>query len=472
MFRTDDTIVAVSSASGNASRTIVRLSGRRAVDLSECVFSMRGGRLCDMPGFSASDGLVRLQSADTELPARAYLFRAPRSFTGEDVVELHLPGAFPLANALTDELIGRGARQGQPGEFTARAFFSGRIDLSAAEAVADVINAANDAELRTAMDTLGGSVWRFCSEAGERIADVLGGVEASIDLADEQISLDDPRDLGRRLGELSGQMKRTAETARPMSETGDQPVVVITGRPNVGKSSLLNALSGTDRAIVSVLSGTTRDILSATMPLPDGTGVLLLDAAGFRIPQDPLDRATQDAARRAVARSDILIFVTDVSPQGAGFRDDLELLTDVRRTNPSGPIILLGNKIDLRPDPPAVDLSELERRAGGSAIFTSGLTGEGLSKLRLEIAEALHARFAPSGEAMGLHVREKRCLSAAAAATARAAKMLRSAAEVSDVAELAAVELREALNQLAGISGQIVTEDILGRIFSRFCVGK
>ena len=472
MFITDDTIVAISSPPGSGARAVVRASGPAAIALSERVFTPNGGSLSDMPGFSASDGLLRMESVGMELPARAYLFRRPRSFTRQDVVELHLPGPAPVANALIDELIRIGAREAEPGEFTARAFFSGRIDLSAAEAVADVINAADEGQLRAAVASLEGSVWRFCSDAASRIADVLASVEASIDLADEQIALDDPRDLAQKLGELSGQMRDAAETARSTPETADQPVVVITGRPNVGKSSLLNALSGTDRAIVSVLAGTTRDVLSATMSLPDGGAILLLDAAGFRAPVTPLERAVHHAARRAVARADVVIFVIDASAARTTPQGDLELFADVRRTNPSAPVILLGNKIDLQGDPSAIDLSELEGKARSPVMLTSGLTGQGLPVVGRKIAEILQASPGPTGQVMGLHLREKRCLTAGARAADRAANILQSAAEVVDVAELAAIELREALNRLGRISGQIVDEDILGRIFSRFCVGK
>lgn len=181
MFRTDETIVAISTPAGSAGRAIVRLSGPEAVELSQQVFQLATGRLTEMGGFRAADGLLAIGSSDIELPCRVYVFRAPRSFTREDVVELHVPAA---AASLTSELIEAGARQAEPGEFTARAFFSGRIDLSAAEAVADVVDAADDAQLRSAMAALGGNIWRLCERAASEIADTLASVEASIDLAE------------------------------------------------------------------------------------------------------------------------------------------------------------------------------------------------------------------------------------------------------------------------------------------------
>ena len=471
MFRTDDTIVAISSAGGEAARAIVRLSGPEAIRLTQEVFDPSEARVGEMPGFRSVDGVVRIDSLGIQLPARVYLFRSPRSFTRDDVTELHLPGSPDAANSLISELIDRGARQASPGEFTARAFFSGRIDLSGAEGVADIVNAADDAQLRAAVATVAGRVERICGDLGCFLGDILAGVEASIDLAEEKLELDDPKELARELIDLSGRLERTANEAALIPEEAQRPIVVLTGRTNVGKSSLLNALTGTDRAIVSALAGTTRDVLTATMVLPRTGSVSLLDAAGFAHRQTPLEAAAHDAAQKALRRADLVLFVLDTADPGS-FGEDLKLLAEVRRVAPRTPLLLLANKIDLLADERTVQLNEIEGRFDLSAMATSALTAEGLDAVRNAISESLQLVGSAAPEALGLHERQKRCLLNAARSTREAARTLQNARETSDVAEVVAIDLREALAEVGQISGQIVTEDILGRIFARFCVGK
>ena len=475
---TADTIVAISTAAGAAARAIVRLSGPRAVACVEALFTAGEGSLADLGGFRTVDGVAAVAPAGIELPCRAYVFRAPRSYTRQDVVELHIPGSPAVATGLVDQLIRLGARGAEAGEFTARAFFSGRLDLSAAEAVADVINADNDALLRSAITALGGRVQGLCERAAGELADVLAGVEAAIDLADEHVAADRPSDLASRLSAIRRDLAETALRAADMPEIAERPTAVIAGRPNVGKSSLLNALTGTDRAIVSATAGTTRDVLSASMTLAGGQVVRVQDAAGFTPPGDSLAEAADSAARRAVARADAVLFVVD-SAEAGGFDEDLALLAEVLRANARAPWLLVANKIDAASAPAEEALAELSGRVRAALgrdvpapIATSCTTGAGLEALARVLADRLDLSAGRSGQAMGLHRRQKQCLESASEAAGRAADLLRGADEVSDLAELVAIEIRGALAELGQVSGQIVTEDILGRIFARFCVGK
>jgi tRNA modification GTPase len=471
MFATDDTIVAISTAAGNAARAIVRLSGPDASRIAAAVFVHPAGRLERCGGFRALAGVVRLASPVAELPARVYVFRAPRSYTRQDVVELHVPGAAAVAAALADALIDAGARQAEPGEFTARAFFSGRIDLSQAEAVADIINAADDAHRRSAMSALGGTVHRLCASAADDLTDALATVEASIDLAEEDIQLDRPGDVARRLDRIARDLRSVAEQAADIPDKTTWPHAVLAGRPNVGKSSLLNALASADRAIVSAMAGTTRDVLSAPLRLGDGAVVILQDAAGFAAPTDGLAAAAGSAARRAVRSADAVLFVADLAERRFG--EDLDLLRDVRSTNPRAPLGLLANKLDLlRPQAAQALLDELASRCGLKPMATSAVRGDGLSAVRQHLHDCLHLTAIRAGAALGLHGRQKRHLLAAAGAARGAANALGACGDLADGAELVAIDLRRALAELGAISGQVVTEDILGRIFSRFCVGK
>ena len=422
--------------------------------------------LARLPAFRAVDGLVRL-GGRSELPARAYMFRAPRSYTRQDVVELHLPGSAVAAGALLEGLIAGGAQLAEAGEFTARAFFSGRIDLSAAEAVADVIEADDDAQLRSALAALGGRTHRLCVAAAEVITEALATVEASIDLAEEDIQLDAPGRLADVLTGQAEQLRRTARQAADMPETAQHVTIALAGRPNVGKSSLVNALAGSDRAIVSAMAGTTRDVLSTPMTLGE-TAVVLQDAAGFARAEDELTVAADSAARAAVRRADVVCFVVDVSD--GDFADDLDLLADVRAAG-AGNIVLLANKVDRLTDA-AEALTALAAATGLPPIATSAVTAEGLDAVRAELTERLHVSAGRGGSALGLHQRQKRCLLAAADAATAAAAQLADSDDIAASAELVAIDLREALADLDQISGDVVTDDVLGRIFARFCVGK
>jgi len=485
MFPMDDTIAAISTAAGSAARGIVRLSGPRALPIAAGLFVSQGVRLSELGGFRCADGLVRAGPADIELPARAYVFRRPKSYTRQDVIELHVPGPPAVVTAVESAAIDAGARRAEPGEFTARAFFSGRIDLSAAQAVADIIDAADDAQLRSAVSALGGRIHRICSDACERLAEALADVEASIDLAEEDIEPAPASEVARELKHLAANLRATADEAASVAETADCPHAVLVGRPNVGKSSLLNALTQTDRAIVSALAGTTRDVLSAPLHLPDGQAVLLEDAAGFAESRGHLAAAADSAARGALARADAVLLVVD--PASGELDADLALLEDARRANPRAPVMVLANKSDLPTPEEFAKFVESLRAATGLPVFaTSAVKQTGLRRVVRELSERLGLAADRGGGAMGLHDRQKRLLRAASDATDRAGDLLATAEHLADRAELVAVELRAALTELGQISGQtldeglpgvsrqgqVVTVDILGRIFRRFCVGK
>ncbi len=464
----NDTIAAISTAAGCGARALVRLTGAEAVALAERVFVPTAGKLADLGGFRAIDGRVTFTASSgeaIEAPARAYVFRQPRSYTRQDVVELHLPGCPAVARALLDALISIGARAAGPGEFTLRAFWNGRIDLSQAEAVADVIHAADETQLRASLWALGGEIHRRTRRCVDAVAEALATTEASIDLAEEDIQLAQPDDLADSLRRQADQLHAIAQKAMHLPDAAETPTIVLAGRPNVGKSSLLNALAGCDRAITSALAGTTRDVLSAPLHLPSGALAQLLDVAGFGRTLDTLATAADEAARSAVARADVICFVTDAGEHDEqAMRDDEILFTDLRRINPSAPLLLLRNKCDQ----PACAIA-----AGDPDVLqTSARTGEGLTSVRDRLAELLHTEAGRSADAMGLHDRQRRCLQQAAAALTAAADLFAHVGDVADVAEFAAVELREALRHLGGITGQVVTEDILGKIFARFCVGK
>ncbi len=543
MFDTDDTIVAVSSAAGAAGRSIVRLSGPEAVHLAEGVFSEPLARL---GGFRSVGGTVSVDGPyPIAVPARVYVFRGPRSYTRQDVVELHVPGEVGAA-VVCSAVIDAGARQAGPGEFTARAFLSGRLDLASAEAVADVIDAQADAQLRSAVGVLDGALARLCRPAAETLTEALAVIEAAIDFADEGLELTGSAELAATIGKVADDLSGALSAAGRWRTGGGEVCVAIAGRPNAGKSSLLNALSGVERAIVSAMAGTTRDVLSAPARLPGGAQIMLLDAAGLEVfadRADPLTRAAHSAAREAIRSAEAILFVIDVTddlayrsltlpsalrlrleerlrPEGqAGDPNANErLFFEVVELNRRAPLLILANKTDLVADRRSIEgwhgqvkdlavagddtaklhsvpldratparqsridrapvadpdkcLVALRRRFDRDVLPISALTGAGLDDLRRVLAERLDLLAAPQPGGLLLHDRQRRSIAAAVEAAGRAAEMLNRADEVSDIAELAAVELRSSLAGLAEITGQVVTEDILSTIFARFCVGK
>jgi tRNA modification GTPase len=247
--------------------------------------------------------------------------------------------------------------------------------------------------------------------------------------------------------------------------------VVLAGRPNVGKSSLLNALTGSDRAIVSALSGTTRDVLSVTMHTEGGAAILLQDAAGFGRADDSISRSAEQAARASLAAADAIIFVADLSAED--FREDANLLDRVQAINSRCPLLLAANKTDLIEGKSlSSKMQHLHQTTGLSPLAVSAIRDVGLEELRRLTGERLALSASRDGSALGLHHRQKQNLLAAADSADAAATLLEGASSLADAAELAAIDLREALAQLGQISGEVVSEDILGRIFARFCVGK
>ncbi len=465
MFDPSDTIVAVSTPAGLAGRAIVRLSGDEAIPLAGTVFHGRQTALAELGGFRTAAGWVRCDGL--ALPGRVYVFRAPRSYTRDDVVELHIPGHPLAAGMLVAALSARGARPAEAGEFTHRAFLNGRIDLSAAEAVAEVIAAATDTQLRAATANAGGALHELSSTWSDAAAEALAEVEASIDLADEQIDLVPPAAMAERLAGLAAEMERTLAEAVTVTAAAEVPRVAMAGAANVGKSSLLNALTGLDRAIVSATAGTTRDVLTAPLTLPSGREVLLADLAGLSAEAGAVAHAADSAARTALRSADAVLIVIDATAV------ELPLPDDLTGGRAAASLTVLANKIDLLAEGAVGPvLADVADRTGLTVLGASAVTGVGLDAVAARIDRAIAVETDRSVSGCALHQRQREAIGRAGAALARAAEGSAPLAHLAEAAEILAVELRTALAELGTISGTVVTEEVLGRIFARFCVGK
>jgi len=435
-----DTIAAVATPPGRGGVGVIRLSGPRARAVAWAlapplprprqaalrVFTGRGGEAVDR-------GLV-------------LFFPGPHSFTGEDVVELQAHGSPVVLDELLAAVFAAGARHARPGEFSERAFLNGRMDLTQAEAVADLIDAGSQAAARAALASLEGRFSARVNEAAAELMRLRVETEARLDFADEDIAAETPG-FRRRLGALAEGLRGLAASAARGQRLTEGYVCVLSGPPNAGKSSLLNALAGSERAIVTELPGTTRDPVEVDVIL-GGVPVRLVDTAGVRETDDPVE---SEGVRRALARAAEADLVVDI-------RDDAGPV--VAGAAAGGiPRLTVLNKIDLsgRAPGPCGD-------AGAPAVAVSAGTGAGLEAL---VAE-LRARAIGGSDAEGARFSARRrhldALERAGACLARAA------AETDG--ELAAEELAAAQRALGEITGETTTEDLLGAIFSTFCIGK
>ena len=443
MTQATDTIVAIATAAGQGGVGIVRLSGPRARGIGEAVattsLELRRARHCrfvDADGETIDDGL-------------ALYFRAPASFTGEDVVELQCHGSPVVLRQLVARCVALGARTARPGEFSERAFLNGKLDLAQAEAIADLIEAADERAARAARRSLDGVFSQRVEALMDQLLAIRVHVEAAIDFADEPIETLGGALLRRNLQDAVAALEGLRDAARRGQKLRDGLHVVLLGPPNAGKSSLLNALAGSDRAIVTEVPGTTRDLLRETIRI-DGVELTLVDTAGLRTSSDAIEAEGIRRARAELQRADLALVVLDARDPDGGRAAVAADLAGVPE------ILWLHNKVDLLDG--AVGLAPGE-------LAVSARTGRGL--------EALHARLLELSGGVGAEggfsarARHVEALVLAAGQLAQAGRELDN-----ERLELAAEALLQAHDALGEIGGRMRADDLLGHIFARFCIGK
>jgi tRNA modification GTPase len=450
-----DTIAALASPPGPGGRAVVRLSGedvrligRRVVQLDDpsvwesAVRPQRVHGRAQLPGASA-------------LPVDVWYWPKLRSYTGQPSLELHCISSPPLVNALLQELFVHGARPARAGEFTLRAFLAFRIDLMQAEAVLGVIDAADDVQLSAALSQLAGGISNRIAALQESLLIDLADLEAGLDFVDEDVEFIDREELGGRLATAQAAVGDLLEQAERRLQTRAHARVVLAGLPNAGKSTLFNALVGRDAAIVSPLCGTTRDWLRAEVNW-DGNVVEFFDTAGRDDSHDAVAAAAQSAADGRIAESSLILWCSAADLLAAETVLDSQLRVECARSAAG----LLH----------VITKGELPHSANTEgALIVSAQTGAGLNELRNAVLQALDARGQHVGELLGsTAARCRDSLRNVQEALCRAAALLTD--DAGD--ELIAVELRAALEQTGLIAGQVTTDDLLDRVFSRFCIGK
>ncbi|MCK6554990.1 tRNA uridine-5-carboxymethylaminomethyl(34) synthesis GTPase MnmE [Candidatus Binatia bacterium] len=459
MYETD-TIAAVATPAGHGGVGIVRISGPQALQIAGVLFRratsdttwrsrhLYAGSVTDPHGRLIDQGL-------------AVVMRGPRSFTGEDVIEFHCHGSPVVLRQVLTSVLALGARPASPGEFTRRAFLNGRIDLTQAEAVIDLVSARTEAGAAMAVRQLAGHLSAHLDKLRDGLTHLLALLEVQIDFSDEDVGVD--ADTATRAAEKSlTTLDDLLESYRHGKAIRDGARVAIIGKPNVGKSSLLNALLGVDRAIVNPLAGTTRDTIEECVDL-DGLPVVLVDTAGLHGPDgiETVEALGIARARAAMQTADLLLAVVDAS-QPIDERD-----IEVMAAAGASPRVLVLNKLDLGLRLAPADIGRLQNGAG--VVQVSATAGRGLDTLRERIRACLLSDVEAHREGPVLSsVRHRDALEKAR----RSLALARQALSDGFAAELVAIDVRDALDHIGGVTGVVTTEDVLDDVFSRFCIGK
>lgn len=456
-----DTIAAISTPLGEAGIGIVRISGRDAVDIAERVFvSPKGKRLSDERSHTLTYGFIKDPSTGEMIDeVLVSVMKAPNTYTREDTVEINCHGGFlPLRKTL-ELVLKEGARPAEPGEFTKRAFLNGRIDLTQAEAVADLIRSKTEASQRLALAQLQGGLSEKITNLRDKLADLCAHIEAYIDFPEEEIEPATLDTINAGLSSLLNELDRLSKTYDEGRFFRDGIRVAIVGRPNVGKSSLLNALLQRDRAIVTELPGTTRDVLEELLNIK-GLLVRVMDTAGIRETHEMAEKEGVRRSLQAIDDSDLVIVLIDGTKPLSD--EDLYILERVKE---KGKRFIIGiNKSDLSLSAAAFSLEPSAFR-----LNISAKTGEGLEELKEAIINLSIGE--KRGDPEGLiitNIRHKIAIDRAIDSLRKASiEMIDSQPE-----EIIALSLREGLDYLGEIVGAVTTEEILNRVFSQFCIGK
>ena len=448
----DDTIVAISTPPGRGGLGVVRLSGPLARRVAE-------GMLSPVSWHSWRAHTAELLAEDGRPVDRvvATFFEAPRSYTAEDVVEISCHGSPVVLRWTLERALALGARLAEPGEFTLRAFLKGRIDLPQAEAVRDLIEATTLYQARVAAQQAGGSVSRRLAPLKKNFLDLIALLEAGIDFAEDDVSVAQPEEILARLDPVLAEVRRLAASFQYGSLVRQGLTLAIVGKPNVGKSSLFNRLLEQDRAIVTDVPGTTRDLVSEVASI-GGIPVKLYDTAGIREGAGPVEELGIERSYQAIADADLSLVVIDVS-EPRNDRDEA-LIAHARA---AGRYLVVGNKSDLVPsrDPKGAD--------AGVSVVVSALSGEGIPALRRAILESVAPEGPPAEEAGFItSLRHEQLLKESADWLEKA----RAAVQSSVPHEMLLLDLYAALRPIDAVTGATTADDILDRIFSTFCIGK
>lgn len=458
----DDTIAAISTPMGNGGIGIVRISGENSIELADKIFKAADRKkLADKQTHTITYGKVVNPKNDEVIDeVLVMLMRGPRTYTCEDVVEINCHGGMNVTNKVLEIILNNGARIAEPGEFTKRAFLNGRIDLSQAEAVMDVIDSKTELSRKTALNQLGGSVKEKVHELREEILDMIAGIEAAIDYPEHDVEEETYSQMYKRTMNLKKEINYLIDSADRGIIIREGIEAVILGKPNVGKSSLLNYLLMEERAIVTDIPGTTRDTVEEYMNL-GGIPVKIIDTAGIRETGDKVERIGVEKSRKCAENADVIFMMLDAStPLGYEDEEILEFIKDKKT-------IILVNKMDIDIN---IDVDTLCKYTNKeNVIFISVKKNIGMDKLTERFKEMFLGGCIESKESVLIsNTRHKNMLVKAEEALDGAINTIKSGMPE----DFISMDLQDALSALGEITGDSVDDEIIDRIFTKFCLGK
>ncbi|WP_260702964.1 tRNA uridine-5-carboxymethylaminomethyl(34) synthesis GTPase MnmE [Edaphobacter flagellatus] len=449
--QSNDTIVAIATPAGRGGIGVVRLSGPEARSIAEPMVRLRHPLAAGRARFGE---VVDAATGEVLDEAVVTFFAGPHSYTAEDVVEIAAHGSPVLLEYLVRQSIAAGARLAEPGEFTERAFLAGRLDLTQAEAVRDLIEASTLNQARVAARQLGGALSRQVAPVKERLVALIAGLEAGVDFAEDDIETMPAEEIAERIAAVEAPLRGLERGFEYGRIVHDGLRLAIVGRPNAGKSSLFNRLVERDRAIVTATPGTTRDLVTERVAI-GGIPIELIDTAGLRESTDEAETIGIAKSREAMADADLVLLVVDASAQVHA--EDAKALAAMA----GRPVLVAANKADLGGD--AAALEDARR-----VVRTSALTGEGVAELRDAIVEMSGAAAPEQDTALVTNLRQRQAVTRALEGLERA----KTTSEAGIPHEMILVDLYESLTALDSLTGTTTAEDILRLIFSRFCIGK
>jgi tRNA modification GTPase len=455
-----DTIAAVATSIGEGGIGIIRVSGLHSLKVVSTIFKGKNNRsLEDIKSYTMRYGhVIDRESGEIIDEVIVSYMKGPRSFTAEDTVEINCHGGVIATNRVLQEVIKVGARLAEPGEFTKRAFLNGRIDLSQAEAVIDIIRAKTELSMRSALAQSEGRISREIKILRNKLLGIIAHIEVTVDYPEDDLEETSSRITSTQLSGVLKEIEKLLNSADEGKILREGLDTVIIGKPNVGKSSLLNALLMETRAIVTEIPGTTRDVIEEFMSI-DGVPVKIIDTAGIRETEDIVEKIGVEKSKEKINEADLIILMLDVS-RGLDI-EDLEIIDYIK----SRKYVVLLNKSDL---PNILNKGELSGLNSQFIIEVSAKTGEGLDRLKDAIKHLFFKGEVTSKDTMISNARHKQALIRAKEGCTAALEALKNTSAI----DLASIDARNAWMSLGEITGETLEEDIIDKIFSEFCVGK
>jgi len=455
-----DTIAAVSTSIGEGGISIVRISGYDALAIAAKIFKGKNDRsINNIKSYTMRYGyIIDIDSRDIIDEVILSFMKGPKSFTSEDTIEVNCHGGVIATNRVLQEAIKAGARLAEPGEFTKRAFLNGRIDLSQAEAVIDIIRAKTELSMKSAVAQAEGKISKEIKILRNKLLEIIAHIEATVDFPEDDLEETTSELTSLKLTNVISEINNLLSSADEGKILRDGLTTVIVGKPNVGKSSLLNSLLREKRAIVTDVPGTTRDVIEEYMNL-DGVPIKITDTAGIRDTEDFVEKIGVERSKEKIKEADLIILMLDASRELDN--EDLQIIDFMKDSK----YVVLLNKSDL---PNKIDKSDLKLLNSQYILDVSAATGMGMDLLKDTIKQLFFKGEVKSSSAMITNIRHKQALLKAKKSSVSALEAL----ENTNAIDLASIDLRDAWASLGEITGETVEEDIIDKIFSEFCIGK